>query len=121
MSLVGGETEGLQRLTAKISDRPQWVNKFEKPQTAPNSPNEATTTVLSPYLKFGCVSVRKMYHELKTIRDSAKSPTTRPPVSLEGQLLWREFYYVHAHHTPNFDRMVGNPRFVICCSNLPLR
>lgn len=101
----------MNRLKARIIDQPQWVNKFEKPQTVPNSPGEASTTVLSPYLKFGCVSARRMYHELKTIRSSAKSTTTRPPVSLEGQMLWREFYYVHAHHTPHFDQMVGNPRF----------
>lgn len=33
---------------------------------------------------------------------------SQPPVSLEGQLLWREFYYTVATGTPNFDKMVGN-------------
>jgi len=33
---------------------------------------------------------------------------TQPPVSLLGQLLWREFYYVVASATPNFDKMAGN-------------
>ena len=34
---------------------------------------------------------------------------TQPPVSLHGQLLWREFFYTVAAGTPNFDRMEGNP------------
>lgn len=34
---------------------------------------------------------------------------TKPPVSLVGQLFWREFFYTVGHATPNFDKMVGNP------------
>ncbi|KAH0618987.1 hypothetical protein JD844_018581 [Phrynosoma platyrhinos] len=32
-----------------------------------------------------------------------------PPVSLQGQLLWRDFFYTVASTTPNFTRMAGNP------------
>jgi len=32
-----------------------------------------------------------------------------PPLSLHGQLLWREFFYCAATKNPNFDRMQGNP------------
>lgn len=32
-----------------------------------------------------------------------------PPVSLMGQMYWREFYFTAAAGTPNFDKMVGNP------------
>lgn len=32
-----------------------------------------------------------------------------PPLSLYGQLLWREFFYTAATNNPNFDRMEGNP------------
>ncbi len=32
-----------------------------------------------------------------------------PPLSLYGQLLWREFFYTAATKNPNFDRMYGNP------------
>lgn len=35
-----------------------------------------------------------------------KSP---PPLSLHGQLLWREFYYTAATNNPKFDHMEGNP------------
>ena len=40
-----------------------WVCKFEKPKTSPTS-LQPSTTVLSPYLKFGCLSPRIMYHQL---------------------------------------------------------
>ena len=32
-----------------------------------------------------------------------------PPLSLHGQLLWREFFYCAATKNPNFDKMAGNP------------
>lgn len=32
-----------------------------------------------------------------------------PPLSLHGQLLWREFFYSAATNNPNFDQMVDNP------------
>ncbi|XP_062121116.1 cryptochrome-2 [Drosophila sulfurigaster albostrigata] len=101
----GGETEALRRLDASLRDE-QWVASFEKPKTSPNS-LEPSTTVLSPYLKFGCLSARLLYERLKGIL--ARHPKhSKPPVSLVGQLLWREFYYTAAAAEPNFDRMLGN-------------
>lgn len=44
-----------------------------------------------------------------------KKEHSKPPVSLLGQLLWREFYYVAAAHTPNYHRMEGNP----ICKQIP--
>ena len=40
---------------------------------------------------------------------AAKGKHSAPPVSLMGQLLWREFYVAAALGTPNFGKMVGNP------------
>ena len=34
---------------------------------------------------------------------------TKPPVSLVGQMFWREFFYTVGHATPNFEKMEGNP------------
>lgn len=33
---------------------------------------------------------------------------SQPPVSLEGQLLWREFFYMNAYGTKEFHSMKGN-------------
>ena len=66
-----------------------------------------STTGLSPYLKFGCLSSRLFARRLRELEKSLKMHT-QPPTSLMGQLLWREFYYAVATGTPNYERMVGN-------------
>ena len=102
----GGETAALARLAESLADK-KWVCAFEKPKTDPTSLARPATTVLSPYLKFGCLLSRRFYKELMNVYKSSKSHTS-PPVSLEGQLLWREFFYLVGHGTPNFDKMEGN-------------
>ena len=102
----GGETEGLKRLERYITEsNGTWVRKFEKPKTSPNS-LEPSTTVLSPYLKFGCVSPRLLYERLKEVYK--KGGHSKPPVSLLGQLYWRELFYTCGHAIHNFDQMHGN-------------
>ncbi|XP_072015096.1 cryptochrome-1-like [Amphiura filiformis] len=108
----GGETEALRRM-GEYLERKDWVCKFEKPKTQPNS-LEPSTTVLSPYLKFGCLSPRTFYYGIQDVYREKKN-YTKPPVSLEGQLLWREFFYTAAAGTPNFHQMVDNP----VCLQLP--
>ena len=60
------------------------------------------TSLLSPYIKFGCVSIREVFHKFRTIKD------------LIRQLIWREFYinilYTHPHvlgHAmkPNYNKI----------------
>ncbi|KAJ1482301.1 FAD binding domain of DNA photolyase-domain-containing protein, partial [Baffinella frigidus] len=110
LELLTGDTE-------EISSRTQWVAKFEKPKSAPTvfDPEERSTTVsrpsihvLSPYVTFGCLSSRVFWHELMAVYARGDGKHSQPPVSLEGQLLWREFYYASALQTPHFDKMEGN-------------
>jgi len=104
----GGEDAGLELLKTMMK-RTSWVSTFEKPKTSPNALS-VDTTGLSPYIKHGCVSPRRFYHELSTVY--AKFPAnklSRPPVSLHGQLMWREYNYLMGYTTPNFDKMEDNP------------
>ncbi|KAL4194967.1 hypothetical protein AMTRI_Chr05g62190 [Amborella trichopoda] len=109
----GGESEALKRLKASLMDK-DWVANFEKPKGKPTSFENPATTVLSPYLKFGCLSSRLFYQGLQDVFKEVKKHTL-PPVSLVGQLLWREFFYVVAIGTPNFDQMKGNK----ICKQIP--
>ncbi len=119
----GGEQLGLQRMEEYLQQK-KWVLTFSKPNTSPNS-LQPSTTVLSPYLKFGCVSAAKFYHGLYEIYHGPSSTAsamkamgvtpTQPPVSLIGQLLWREFFYLQAYITKGFDRMEGNDQ----CRQIP--
>jgi len=55
------------------------------------------TTNLSAYLKFGCISIREVYHYVKD-KLGKKDPLLR-------QLIWREFYY---HLGDGFIERFGN-------------
>ncbi|CAM9139565.1 unnamed protein product, partial [Hapterophycus canaliculatus] len=101
----GGEREALSRLESVLR-RGDWISKFEKPKTSPNS-IDPSTTALSMYISHGCLSSRKFWHGLCEVYD--KKGGSKPPVSLKGQMLWREFNYFSGYSIPNFDKMVGNP------------
>ncbi|CAN0906941.1 (6-4)DNA photolyase [Linum grandiflorum] len=123
----GGETEGLKRLREAISNEftalyvqqdfltlQKWVATFEKPKGDPSAFLRPATTTLSPYLKFGCLSSRYFYQCIQDVYMRNKKHTS-PPVSLLGQLLWRDFFYTVAFATPNFDQMKGNK----ICKQIP--
>lgn len=54
---------------------------------------ELETTKLSPYIKFGLVSIREVYHQIKNLFGKKHF--------LIRQLYWREFYYNLAFNRPD--------------------
>eukprot|EP00347_Sterkiella_histriomuscorum_P001089 403373370 len=101
---IGGETKALEIMEEYIKDK-RRVNSFSKPFTSPNS-LKPSTTALSPYLKFGCLSIRLFHEKVKSV---LRSDCTQPPVSLIGQIYWREFFYAKSYTVKNFHFMQGNP------------
>lgn len=71
----GGETEALTRLERHL-ERKAWVASFGRPKMTPQS-LLASQTGLSPYLRFGCLSVRLFHQQLtnlyKKVSDSLSS------------------------------------------------
>lgn len=112
----GGEREALKRLELVCAD-PAYVCSFEKPKTASTGqrgkPWEPSTTGLSPYFKFGCLSVRTAWHAFA--RCQVGRAHSQPPQSLHGQLLFREMFYVMGCSVPNFDKDSGNAM----CKHMP--
>lgn len=111
----GGETEGLKRLEKNVaaSGKKDYVCDFKKPMTSStNVKNEWTTpstTGLSPYLMLGCLSPRQVWHAIQKQYDkAAPNQHSKPPMSLHGQLLFREMMYVLSAAIPNFDRPSDN-------------
>ncbi|XP_063800391.1 cryptochrome-2 isoform X2 [Pseudophryne corroboree] len=102
----GGETEALARLDRHL-ERKAWVANYERPRMNATS-LLASPTGLSPYLRFGCLSCRLFYYRLRELYQKVKK-NSPPPLSLYGQLLWREFFYTAATNNPKFDQMEGNP------------
>lgn len=112
----GGETAALERLRKKVTLRPEWSASYEKPKTSCTEVSSPSTTALSPYLSLGCLSPRVAWHAVADACKRASSKTTRskPPVSLHGQLLWRDFNHLVAHaanaqHPGSWGRMKSNP------------
>ncbi len=95
----GGETAGLARL-ADVVSRKKWLATFNKP-TTPYNTIEPSTSMLSPYLARGCLSVLRVYNEVTAATKGMD--VTAPPVSFIGQLLWREYFYAFSQR-PDFLR-----------------
>ena len=108
---VAGENEAMKVMEQFLAQKSR-VAKFEKPKTEPTA-LAPDTTALSPYVTRGSLSSRLFYHRLKeTLKGTSSS---RPPVSLKGQLYWREMAYLIGYATPNFNQMAGNP----ICKQIP--
>ena len=107
-----GEQVGITRMENFLAQKGR-VDNFDKPNTNPTA-IEPDTTALSPYLTRGSLSVRLLHSRLQQV---ASESCTRPPVSLEGQLYWREMAYLIGYTTPNFNQMVDNP----ICIQIPWR
>jgi deoxyribodipyrimidine photo-lyase len=90
----GGRSAGLKVLDSAL--------KTQKHYSKTRDILSIHTSLLSPYIKFGCVSIREVFHKFRSIKD------------LIRQLIWREFYinilYSHPHvlgHAmkPNYNKI----------------
>ncbi|KAH8664996.1 FAD binding domain of DNA photolyase-domain-containing protein [Tricladium varicosporioides] len=88
----GGETVALAALDKIIEDE-NYTATFEKPKTAPTDFEPQSTTLLSPHLHFGSLSVRQFYWKVQDVIESFKGTASTPPTSLIGQLLFRDMYF----------------------------
>ncbi len=84
----GGRKNGLKRLSAAL--------KTQQKYTEERDTLTYNTTFLSAYIKFGCVSVREVYHSIKS-KFGKNSGIIR-------ELIWREFF---AHVLFAFPEVVG--------------
>lgn len=113
----GGETAALARLKKEVASKVDYVCKFEKPKTSSTNGGDTlgskkvdwtkpSTTGLSPYLKFGCLSVRKLWHAIDACYK--KKTHAQPPGSLHGQLMFREMFYILSYTVDNWDKAEQN-------------
>jgi len=73
--LQGGRNEAEKKISKS------GIDSFKKYEATRDQLSKETTQ-LSPYLKYGCISIRELYHELKK----------RHYTGLIRQLIWRDFY-----------------------------
>lgn len=89
-------TRGGRSISLKIL---KSINKFKKYNSLRDTPS-INTTHLSSYIKFGCVSIREVYHMFK------KHLGTRN--ELIKQLYWRDFYHNISHYYPHIYTNYGS-------------
>ena len=109
----GGETRALEELESLCKDK-DYIATFQKPQTAPTDFNPRSTTVLSPHMHFGSLSVREFYWRARDMVDKHKN-ASQPPASLTGQLYFRDMYFgAQAALGYKFAQTYSNPsiRFI---------
>jgi deoxyribodipyrimidine photolyase len=110
----GGETLALKTLDEVIANE-SYTATFEKPKTAPTAFSPQSTTLLSPHLHFGSLSVREFYWRVQDVVDNFKGKPSQPPTSLTGQLLFRDMYFgAQASLGHTFGQTYNNPacRFI---------
>lgn len=110
----GGETLALERLDRILADK-RYTATFEKPKTSPAEFEPQATTLLSPFLHFGALSVRLFYWGVQDVVDTFGKGASSPPESLTGQLLFRDMYFAaQAALGHKFSQTAGNPecRFI---------
>ncbi|XP_027117820.2 blue-light photoreceptor PHR2-like [Coffea arabica] len=102
-SLVGGETEALQRLGRFAAECQAQPNKGNKDGTNDSIYGANFSCKISPWLTMGCLSPRSMFDELKksvsrTIssasaqKNGGNSPSDTGMNWLMYELLWRDFF-----------------------------
>ncbi|GKZ82040.1 cryptochrome-2 [Aspergillus niger] len=108
----GGESIALEMLRTYLQQNEDFIATFEKPKTSPAAFHPQATTLLSPHLHFGSLSVRKFWHDVQDTlqqRESAHKPTSDLPTNLPGQLLFREmFFAAQAALGPVYAQTRGN-------------
>lgn len=110
-TITGGTIAAHTRLEAYCEDTAR-VALFEKPKTAPTD-LEPSTTLMSPYLKFGCLGIRDFWWKIHQVieqyteENKGKKPS-KEPENLFGQLEFRDMYAAAESGTQAFDRIRGN-------------
>ncbi|KAF7548135.1 hypothetical protein G7046_g8779 [Stylonectria norvegica] len=110
----GGESIALKTL-GDIIENKRYTATFQKPKTSPAEFEPQSTTLLSPHLHFGTLSVREFYWRVQDVVNAFGKGASTPPESLTGQLLFRDMYFAaQAALGSVFNQTANNPycRFI---------
>jgi deoxyribodipyrimidine photo-lyase len=91
-----GEAGGLAALENFLA------NRLEKYADFRDYPDASVTSMLSPYLRFGNVSARQVWHAAIAATNASRHRTdTRNLAKFQSELGWREFSYHLLYHNPD--------------------
>ncbi|MBB5352139.1 deoxyribodipyrimidine photo-lyase [Haloferula luteola] len=102
--LEGGERAAHDRLKTALAERLSLY------QGQRDTPSVAGTSRLSQDLRFGLISIRKVYAEAAKALSRARSKTSTGSIeTFIKELAWREFYMAILHHFPHVLEEEFNP------------
>lgn len=109
----GGELQALLHLKNRLKIESA---AFRKGLYLPNQANPdllQSQTSMSPYLRFGCLSVRHFYWSVHDLFYKVKISTSQrfsvAGSHITGQLIWREYFYTMSVNNPHYGEMLNNP------------
>lgn len=109
-----GEAEAAYRLE-QFTERVESHAKIDEYADMRNRMDVAGTSSLSPYLRFGMLSMRQAVQAALHARRS--SPGQKGAETWLNELIWREFYIQILYHFPHVSRGAFNPAL----ENIPWR
>ncbi len=99
-----GEQEAQKRLTEFIN------NKIMDYNDARNRMDMEGTSSLSPYLKFGMLSIRNCLHAARQAESKLSNESQQKSIGTwVNELIWREFYIQILYHYPHVARKEFKP------------
>ncbi|XP_078000467.1 cryptochrome-1-like [Glandiceps talaboti] len=110
---IGGEKRGLELFDCRMKIEQA---AFKAGYCLPNQYKPdllGPPMSLSPYLRFGCISIRKFYWKIMEVFKEVRKD--EPSYQLIAQLIWREYFYTMSVGNPKYDQMEKNP----ICLNIP--
>jgi len=112
-----GEAEALKRLEYFIKRDPSRVLTFDRNKQNPILRDSdykfyPSSLGVSPFLAMGSLSVRMLYHEVRTLFEEEnakgkKNEMNKTPQVLEN-LLWRDYFYMCGFAVENFGQLMHN-------------
>lgn len=93
----GGEAEASKRWQRFLS------SKIESYQQGRDIPGIEGTSRMSPYLRFGCISIRRMAEDCRKTGELSRRKTSEEGTGIIkyiDELIWREFYQSVLYHFP---------------------
>ncbi|GAA5484043.1 cryptochrome/photolyase family protein [Haloferula sargassicola] len=102
--LEGGERAAIERLNTAVAER---ISDYGEKRDIPGT---AGTSRLSQDLRFGLLSIRKVFTEVSKALGRARSASSRKSIETYiKELAWREFYMAILHHYPHVLEEEFNP------------
>ncbi len=106
---VAGEEEAIYRLERFTSAGEQMIHDYDEKR---NRPDVNGTSALSPYIRFGMLSLRQAVVAAdKAIELSPDLDSRRGAETWLNELIWREFYFSILYHFPRVRQGSFRPQY----------